>query len=296
MELPDILYFYTDDGASWLIKKNKVLPLCARFFTETRPVVIKAISRRWKTLLLEFQREDAMDNDPDFERLVASHVNEYVPVLKALLYDRQLYLIHEEARSFEKGIPESSLLFDRNDLLPLRVLLLLKRKQLLNDVKLLMPFWYTVPIISSIAAFFMNLGRKKKKQKEEKKEESILEKETDDPLKELRNAAREAETRLIPTGHTLDSFLEHLASRWGRLVNKQAKDNLVEDVNSLIRDRLRYILRLQKSPTVKHDTLDQMTSSIIDRSEGLQKLGEQKSLFLYIKLYLVKLLINRTVV
>ena len=290
--LPDLLFFHTDDNKSWLVKKTKVLPLCARLLTETRPVVIKTISRRWKKLLKDFRRESAMDDDREFELLIASYVNEYAPMLKALLKDRKLYLVHEEIAASEKGIPESSRLFSKNELLPLRILLLLKRKQLISDIKLLMPFWYNLPIISSLIAFFKNLGRKKKAARQAE-EEGSAKKEAEDPFRELRIAAVEIEAKMVPQGYTLDSYLGELTTRWGHLVNKKAKENLVEDVNSLVRDKLRQILRVQKSTEVNKNTLDKMANSIMDSSQGLLKIDEQNTLFLYIKLYLVKLLISR---
>ncbi|MCL1815933.1 MAG: hypothetical protein FWG27_08975 [Treponema sp.] len=292
-ELPDFLFFHTEDGKSWLVKKNKVLTLCARLFTETRPLVIKAITKRWKKMIREFSRESAMEEDRDFERLIASYVNKFAPVLRALLNDRLLYLVHEETVSSEKGIPESSRLFNRDELLPLRSLLLLKRKQLYSDIKLLMPFWYSVPIISNIIAFFVNLGKKKKIWQEE--ETSVTENESEDPLKKLRSMATAEVTKLVPSGQTLETFLEELISRWGQLINKKARDNLVEDVNSLVRDKLRQMLRLQKHLVVNQDTLTKMADSILDTSKGLMKIGEQNALYLYIKLYLVKLLVNRIV-
>jgi hypothetical protein len=293
-ELPELLYFYTEDHKAWLIKKNKLLQLCARLLTEARSVIIKIISRRWKKMLRDFTRESAMEDDREFEKLIASYIDDSAPMLKTLLKDRRLYLVHEEMRASEKGIPESSRLFNRDELLPMRVLLLLKRKELLSDIKLLMPFWYSIPIISGIIAFFANLGKKKKLRKEEAEIEN--KKEADDPLKELRVSAADTIAELVPRGKSLDAYLDELASRWGHIVNKQARQNLIEDVNSLVRDRLRMLMRLQKNAAVSKDTLDKLTNSIMDNSEGLMKITEQNTLFLYIKLYLGKLLVNRVVV
>ena len=293
-ELPDLLYFYTDDHKSWLIKKTKLLPLCARLLTETRAIIIKIISKRWKKMLSDFIHEAAMEDDLEFELLISSYIDENVPILKTLLKDRRLYLIHEELQSTENGIPASSRLFNRNELLPLRTLLLLKRKELLSDIKLILPFWYSIPIISSIIAFFVNFNRKKKIKKEGEKE-STDKKETDDPLKELRNNAAEAAARIVPSSKTMDQYLDELASRWGHLVNRQAKQNLVEDVNLLVRDKFRQLLRFHKNTAVKNDTLDKLTDSIMDNSPGLLKITEQNILFQYIKLYLIKLLVNRTI-
>jgi hypothetical protein len=291
-ELPDLVFLHTADSAAWLVKKTKILHLCARLFAEARPVIIKSIAGRWKKLLKEFRREDAMNNDGDFERLIASCVAEYAPVLNALLQDRKLYLIHEELHSSGKGLSESLRFFNRDELLPLRTLLMIKRKQLVGDIKLLMPFWYTLPIISSIIAFFMNRG--KEKQDKKQKPESSQEKQPDPP-RELRNIAAEAEATLIPSGHTIETYMEELISRWGKLVHKQNKDNLVTDVNSLIRDKLRYILRSRGNTAVNQNTLTEITNSIMDSSKGLLQISDQDALYLYIKLYVIKLLTGNVV-
>jgi hypothetical protein len=290
-ELPELLYFRTGDGVNWLIKKSKLLPLCAKLFAETRPVVIKSISKRWKKLLLNFMHEPAMEEDREFENLVLRCVEEYAPVLIALLQDQRLYLVYEELQRSGKNFPESLKLFNKNELFPLRVLLFIKRKELLSDVKLLLPFWYTIPIISHIIAFFQNLGKKKEKQVQNE-DESFVSPQINGIRKELQNAARELEAYLVPSGHTLDSYLEELSQRWGNLLNRQAKDNLVEDVNVLVRDKLRHMLRFQKN--INRETIDKMAESIMDNSTGLHKISEQNYLFLYIKLYLAKLLVGKT--
>ncbi|MDR1389011.1 MAG: hypothetical protein LBJ31_03450 [Treponema sp.] len=283
-ELPDLLYFKTGDGASWLVKKNRVLNLCARLFVESRKVVIKSISKRWKKFLKEFEKEAAMENDRDFERLIIRNVDEYAPVLGALLKDPKLYLVHEEMRD---SLPSSTRLFDKTELLPLRTLLMIKRKELLSDIKLLMPFWYTIPLISGIVAFFKNLGKKAKKAEAAEKPEAGF-----DPAAELAGAAREIQAKLVPPGHTLNSYLDELVLRWGRVIDRKAMQNLVDDVNAFVRDRFKQMLRFQRKTSVNRDSLDKITGAILDGSQNLRKLPDQNALYLYIKLYLVKLLLK----
>jgi hypothetical protein len=291
-ELPELMYFHTEDGANWLIKKTKLMPLCARLFVETRPVVIKAVSKRWKKLLKDYLRESAMDDDREFEKLLTRYVEEYAPVLAALLKDHRLFLVHDEISRSEKGMPAASRLLNKNELLPMRVLLMIKRKELLSDVKLLMPFWYSIPILNAIIAFFHGLGQRKK-EKQKLEEEKATSSSVDDVRKALQNVSKEAEANLVPDGYTLDTYLKELTLRWGRLINKQAQENLVEDVNALVRDKLRHLLRFQKTSSINRDTLDKLTNAIMDSSPNLAKVGEQNSLFMYIKLYLVKLLIGK---
>jgi len=288
-ELPALIYFRTADGTAWLIKKTKVLPACARLLEETRPLVTKAIFDRWKLMLKEYRKESAMDNDKDFENLVAGYIKEHAPVLQALLQDSKLFLIYEEVRSSQKGLPKSSQLFNRNELLPLPVLLNIKRKQLYSDVKILMPFWHF--FLHSFFAFF----RRKKKKVRQNETETGNKITTSDSYKELQQRAEAMQTVIVPRGQTLDSYIDTVCSRWNELLNKQAAANLVEDINALIRDRFRALLRLQKFSTVSQDALDTLAFTILDSYPSLRKIRDQTSLLLYIKLYLIKLLTARAV-
>jgi len=292
-ELPDYVYFRTGDGVSWLIKKTRVLTVCARLFAETRPQVISAIYNRWKIMLREFRKESAMDDDKEFEDLVVEYIKEHAPLLQAILDDEKLLLIDEEMQSSKKNAlpsknaPASSRLFEKNKLLPLRVLLNIKRKQILSDVKLLIPFWYT--LFFEIIAFFKKKKKAKRARSEEKKEKKAKE---NDPLadRELQNKVREAQSKLIPQGQSLDSYLKDVSLRWVELLNQQAYDDLIQDVNRLIRDKLRGLLRIKRHSLTGGDMLDTMAYTIIDSSAGLRRVRDQNSLMLYIKLYIIKLL------
>jgi len=285
-ELPDFVYFRSSDGISWLVKKTRVLTVCARLLAETRPLVINAIFNRWKIMLKEFRKESAMDDDKSFETLIAGYIKDHAPMLQAVLYDAKLRLIYEEMQSSQNDAPQSFQLFVRNELQPFRVLLNIKRKQILSDVKLLIPFWYR--LLNDFLAFFKN--RRKKKKSGRKETENKKENTGGDPLGELQTKALEVQSRIVPRGQTLDSYLKTVSFRWVELINKQAYNDLIEDVHTLIRDCLRSILRSKKTSLVSPDALDTIAYNILDSSTGLRKIRDQSSLLLYIKLYIIKLL------
>jgi hypothetical protein len=285
-EMPELLIFHTGDGASWLIKKSKVIPLCIKLLAEARVPVSRAISRRWKNKLQSYLREPAMDDDGEFEKLLAHYLEEYAPVLSALFRDHRLYLIHEEMVLGQAGTSEFPRFFARDELLPLRVLLLLKRREILADVKLLLPFWNS--FVSGLLAFFSRL-RGKKQVFERTEEEAAKKVHVPETMRILQNAALEAEAGAVPDGYTLESYLEELTSRWGKLLNKQAKTDLVNDVNALIRDKFRQFLKTAKRPLINKNTFIILTDEIMRGSQGLRQISEQNALSLYIKLYLIKL-------
>jgi hypothetical protein len=307
-KLPDVLIVQGHKGEKWFVKKSKMLVLCFKLLGEVRPKVKTAISQRWFRLMQNYETEPAMQDEDAFEQELWELTERLSPPLVALLDDKKLYLVHTEFEKGENGIPDNTRLFYKGTLVPLSELLLLKQKDLLTDVKVLLPFWYSLPIISSLIAFFKRQSRKRKKLKKtihtsttpndtidtdavdrEKADEGTAEVKQRDRRKELREVALKARSRLIPDGHTLDSYMEELLDRWNRIINVDAKNNLTEDVNSLIRDYLRRTIRSLKNAPFTADRISNLAEALVN-TPNLQKLPAQESLKLYIQLYIIKLL------
>jgi hypothetical protein len=284
-ELPDLL-FIRINGRQCLMRKHRLLTLCSKLIAEARVVVAKAISERWAILMKNYQKEAAMNDEDAFDRLILHYLRDCAPLLLTLFKDPRLLLVHEEEEASRRGIPESSRLFYKNSLLPFHTLLMLRQKEISNDVKLLLPVWYYFPVLGRIIHFFQAIG--KKQETVEKIEDEPKPVPVSEVKRDLRAAAKETESQLVPGGYTLDSYLNELAIRWGQKLDRYAQKTLVSDVNTLVRDKLRYMKRYPK--TVSRETLDAMARSIIESSSGLHEIKDQNSLLSYVKLYLVKLI------
>ncbi|MDR1240178.1 MAG: hypothetical protein LBK27_08685 [Treponema sp.] len=292
--LPGWMILQGKKGERWYIKKEKLLPLCAKLLVDTRPLVKTEIIKRWVKMIRAFQSEAAMEKDADFDSLLGSYTAALNPVLKALLEDPKLRYMYEELERTKKSIPASSRIFKGGALIPMNALYVIRRKDLLADAKTMLPFWYSIPVLASIAAFFKKLGktRRAKKQAEEElaaEEENAADEET---ARDLQNMARNIAGQMVPPDKNLDQYLTELESRWSRLLDKQARQNLIEDVNSLVRDSLRYTIRIHKNKKISFRDLNETAAALIVRSPALQSLGGRDSLLLYIEFYMVKLLLN----
>jgi hypothetical protein len=287
--LPGLLVFSGQYNESCFVLKNKTLLLCARLLGEGREKVKTAVSKHWMHLISDYRSEDAMENDKDFDKRLANFTAKLCPVLSSLLNDPKLPLVYEEADRAHETIPAAARIFERGVLLPFSFLFALKRKELVEDARIMLPFWYSIPFISTVIAIFKNLTRRRRTAKEAADEE---EEQGDDkgPSNELRRNAKELELFLVPPGYTLDSYLAELETRWSRLIDKQARTNLVEDVNSLVRDNLRQTLRVRRHYKVTRENLTTLAENIVNRTSSLQALHGKDSLRTYIELYLIKLL------
>jgi hypothetical protein len=298
-ELPALLIFYKENDEQVFIFKDKVIPLCTKLLMDVRPQVEKAISIRWQGMLQDFLREDAMDQDREFEKLLESFVNQFAPTIGLFTGDKRFYLIHAESERSRGLPPESSTIFGSNGaLLPFSALLLLKRKTLLTDARLLLPFWYSIPILIAIIAFFKNLrsgkGRRRSRRKHNQPAGDVDQAELADRAqwRALQSAARDYRSSIVPVGYTPESYMEELEDRWRKLLDKEEKKTLVENVRSLIRNKLRRALRQKKHKRITQKTFPSIADSIMMESPILEQLDTNEAVSLYIQVYIIKLIEN----
>jgi hypothetical protein len=287
--LPELLILRDMNGVQQFIKKSTLLPCFTQLLAEARLPVRKVIVERWFKLLKALDHEAAMDDEEAFGTLLTRTTKTISPFLIAILRDNKLPAVYREMAATVSPPPGADL-FARDKLLPLADLLKLKRKEILSDVRMLLPFWYSIPILSQIIEQLIRFFRRKKVSMDERSERKEDDRSDESPRGSvLRTSINETAAVLIPKGKTLDGALTELEGRWGILQDAKAKKNLIEDVNALIRDRLRRTLRLQKSPRITPDALKRLAAAIVAESPTLQNLGGREALVFYIELYIIKL-------
>jgi hypothetical protein len=296
--IPEWLVISMKSGEQYYLKKDKYLPLVSRFIIDAQGVMKQTILSRWTAMLNNFKSEPAMENDAEFERLLAGLNASMNPLLNDFLNDKKLFWVYDETERTQKVIPIASRVFERGKLIPYSLLFLLKRKELFFDAKMSLPFWYSIPIIRSIVAFFSRMGKKKKQNRRMSKKAEALDfdeaessgESAKDHAGEFINSIRDMETELIPGNRDINSYLKELQNHWGQLVDPKAQQDLVDDVNSLIRDNLRRSLRLWGRRRVSLIDLRDLAQGIIYGNVNLRGMANQDSLLLYMQVYIVKLL------
>jgi hypothetical protein len=194
-------------------------------------------------------------------------------------------------------------MFDRGKLLPWSELLMLDRNELLTDTRIMLPFWFTIPILSSIVAFFRGPKKRKQKARVARAPEPELEEleaapkgKTSKEIKEqrraeLRGAAERVERKFVPEGSTLQNELSAQLDLWNRTLNVQVKDNLTEDVNSLVRDYVRRIIKSIKVSTFDAARVENLAQTLVD-TPSLIKIKNRDALISYVELYILHLIRN----
>ncbi|MDR2476273.1 MAG: hypothetical protein LBD18_00620 [Treponema sp.] len=282
-------------GGRWFIKKEKYLPLCAQMLIEARQPVKKAVTSRWTKLLREFRTEPAMEKDIEFDRLLAVYTKSVNSTLAGILEDPRLFWVYEELDSVKGAVPPSSRIFQNGRLIPMNALYVIRRKDLLADARMHLPAWYSIPVLTAVFAFFKNFGTKKKKRGQveytvENDEKAVT---GDKESSELLQSVRAVQAALVPQGKTLEECLSRLGARWSKLLNKKDRENLIIDVQSLVKDYLRRAMRVHKTKKITREGLSEMSTYLVASTPALQNLGDQESLHRYMELYMLKLLLSR---
>ena len=293
-KLPELLILKGQKGEDLYVAKNKVIFLCCKLIVEAREKAKCAISKKWQRLLKNYRTDPAMDNDSEFDETLFRYIRKLCPLLNSILEDPQFPIVCNEQDQGPE-IPLSWKNLNPEKLIPYSTILDIRRKDVLEDARLFLPFWYSIPFIFSIIAFFKtltNIKTTKNAESFDDDDEEFLDEENQETgeYEEMLTEAKEIECAMVPIHHTLDSYLEELKFRWGMLIDKQARENLVEDVNSLVRDNLRQTLRVQKHYKITRENLAELAANILNRTPSLNAVNSQDSLRIYIELYLVKLL------
>ena len=290
--LPQLLLIPgTTKNEQYFISKEKVPSLCARYLADARLKVKDTVTKHWTKLIMDYTKEPAMENDVEYERLLVKYVERQSQDILEMLKNPKVFLIYQELEQNGNAVPFSARLFENGRPLPYSVLLKIARRELLRDIKLSLPFWYSLPILAGIISFFKNLRKKNSNTRSEENKDPEIQKERSHSG-DIRTAAKELESSMIPQGFSLEDYLEKLEDRWSRLIDPKARKDLIEDVNNLVRDYMRRTLRIQKQfrPTI--DTLNQMATELVRRNQGLSTLSGRDSLILYMELQMVKFLEN----
>ena len=281
------------NGMRWFIKKNRYLSVCSKMLSDTQQRIKSAMLKRWTRLVLDYSREPAMEKDYEFDKLLERLTRNINPTLFTMLKDSRLLLVYGEMSREQKAAAQSFLIFKDGALLPFSSLFGLNRKELLSDVKLKLPFWFSVPFVVAIIAFFRNLGAKPKANKKAGTEDGDEFVVVEPDGGGLHQGARMIQAAIVPPGKTLNEYLGELEARWVRLIDKKAGQNLVYDVQALMRDSLRAAQKVYKLKRITRDGLQEMVDMLIGRNPALKSLAEQESLRLYMELYMLKLLLAR---
>ena len=307
-KLPPLLTFKGINNTQTYVLKAKVLPLIVRLCTDARETIRDQITKDCFNGLKNFSSVPEMKNQELFEKTLENAVKIKSPILYTLLNAPFLKALQYESRGMTELVTGHIHLFTDGELSPYSELLMLSKEEILTDARILLPVWYTIPGVSWLVALFKGQPKQKRQKpatKQATQKKMIASDEAEElnvpsPLsqqdatavsrkEELKQAALEAERHYVPQGSTIERELSSYEHAWNRMLSKQARDNLTEDVNSLIRDYMRKILRTLRANNFTPERINNLATTLV-KTPGMQKIQDQAELHMYVQLYMVKLI------
>lgn len=294
-ELPRLLVFKIDNGARYFIYKEKVFPLVIRLANEAHDTIEKNLTNKWFNTLSNYDKLPEMKDNKAFELILKKEVQNNSPILHSILNANFLTMLHYE---MDHNSESTFRIFQGGKLLPYSELLLLRNSNILSNAKAMLPFWYTIPIISWIAS----LLHKKNKAGNTTEQKTTKEIKADDIPEEfatsrvdkkvaLAHAAKEIAEYLVPAGSSLDRELDSYLKIWNKMITKEAHNSLTEDVNCLIRDYMRKVVKTISAQTFTVDRVATLAQTLV-KTPNMQKIKEEEALTMYVQLYILRLVSN----
>ena len=298
-ELPKILVFKVETGARYFIYKQRVFQLVVRLANEAHDTIEKDLTDKWFNSLSEYRKLPEMKDKKTFETVLKDEVRTLSPVLWSLLNANFLTMLNYENDHSENA--NSFHIFSNGKLLPYSELLMLSNSSILSTAKIMLPFWHTIPILSWIMSMINSKKNEKKPRKKAIKEFSADDIPDDTPKQSpgryvnkkeaVIEAARNVADELVPSGSTIDRELDSYLKLWNKMITKEAHASLTEDVNSLIRDYTRKVMRTISASTFTVDRVRTLAETLV-KTPNMQKIKENDALTMYVELYILRLLSN----
>ena len=294
-ELPRLLVFKVDSGTHYFVYKTKVFPLIVRLCNDAHDIVEKNLTDKWFKALEHYEKLPEMHDKLKFEECLKKETETASPVLYALLNSNFLPILDIEMQNNIEG--GDFKFFSGGRLLPYSRLLMLNNSSILSNAKIMLPFWYVIPVISQIIGFFM---RPPKSSEIEIKFEDAGLREEKRPGKSGKNmtrrealaeAAKNLEGHFVPQGSTIDRELDSYSKQWNKLIAKEAHAQLTEDVNSLIRDYMRKVIRTISAHTFTLERIESLAEALV-KTPNMLKITDQDALYMYVQLYILRLVGN----
>ncbi|MGD0727590.1 MAG: hypothetical protein ABSB63_18730 [Spirochaetia bacterium] len=296
----------------YFLQRDFIVPVFLKKLGEASEEIRSAYVQEWTDEMRQDRTPGVSKSDSSFRRDTEIRVKQGYPLLAALSNGNLLFAAGAATKLSEAAKEELGKCFAvENILRPFDELLGLSRALLLKNARMYLPFWMTVPILSGVLRIFRRLsrgGKGERKVEPEKKPiafrpaptetakvvqpapvEAAKSTHTKGDLLRYRRSIQSLLVQYVPKGKSIEATLTELAEKWNPLYASVQKQNLVEDVNSLVRDFLRPVRRsfLARPPDLKriHALAEQLSTS-----QSLAKIKKRDFLMRYIELYMVRCL------
>jgi hypothetical protein len=299
--LPELIRIRTPAKRELIVPKEAIVRLTLSRAHQASADFKSDYVREWSESLRQDQKLPAMQDDEAFDEDVKKRLRREFPLLFSLLSFPLLFLAVQETNPSEAARNEIEAMFDRKgkSLRSYADILELERKKLYDDARLLLPFWQAIPFLYFFVRIFRGMfggGKTKHSAKAAAPEQAGtkilgstgLEQETRRAkLSTFRDAVADLQQKYVGDAPSVDHRLNELIEEWNPLVAKVPKQNLVEDVNALVRDFLRKMRVTSRLVPPTEDRIQRYAENL-SQNEAFKQIRRRDAFREYLELYMLR--------
>ncbi|MFP4329452.1 MAG: hypothetical protein ACLFP6_01915 [Spirochaetaceae bacterium] len=307
--LPALFPFTPEGEDRHYIMSKRIVPYLIGERDRLRGELARFYRNGWAELLKNEKKLEMMKDNDAFDAHIRKAFKEKAPYAFALTSFDILFLAAEV-----EGVPEGFATDLKAEVIDVRakklrpysVIFNLDRKQLYNEARLMLPFWQAVPILRGIVKLLRGMfatGSSRRssvtaeamESDERSRQEQGGEKGRGGSAAEqkeraaFQKAIRELQKEYLQGYSSVEERLEALEEEWNPLLDKTARQNLVEDVNALCRDTLRRMKVMSRKHTPDRARIEALSERIAE-NEAFDVIRKRGALRNYLELYMLKVL------
>ena len=326
--IPNIVRLKTSDKHEYYICREVILPLSVKKTHEASRDLTKQYIETFIDAIDKSKKLPLMKTDQSFLTDIERKVKTDYALLSSLLNYDLLFLLLEELKPSAEVNGEVNRILDtqHRKIIQMDEVLRLSRRELINQARMRLPIWKTIPLLNKLFGFLGNFARGQNVTKRGKKKNrsgvvpssysparteevsttsstKVLGDDADtassdgassDKRKKssgaeaLKKAMAKLKVEYVGDSN-LSNSMKDLAEKWNPLVAQSANADLIEDVQSLIRDFLR---KLKKSFLVRPPDAARIRTMAesLSMNKALDQIKRKDELIRYVELYMIKVL------
>lgn len=325
--LPDLVLLKTVANQEYYLHKDLLIPFFLKRLYERRQEIRDHYIDAWEKTMKEGRRMLAMSDDQEFLRDLEITVKGRDPLLHSLLNFNLLFLAREETNISYEMTKELDRCLDEKQgrLKPLSQILDLSRKGLLEDARLRVPVWQRFALLKGLLNLIQDLLRRFRRGLEASKKRRPKAQAAKQPAASLaaayqrgaeeaegresegaagagaltaqqlaayKKAVQELKNHFVGPEKTIPQRLGELAEKWNPLYDSKTRTDLVEDVNSMIRDYLRSLKRGFRVRPPDAERIRALAEKLSE-NKGFERITRKDLFRRYIEVYMIKILSER---
>lgn len=307
--LPELFPFSPDGNDRYYIMTRRIVPYVLQERDRLRNDLARFYRNGWAELLKNDKKLEMMTDNDAFDAHVKKAYREKAPLAYSLTSFDLLFLASEV-----EGVPEGvaqELIAEvidtrKKELRPWSVIFKLDRKQLYTEARLMLPFWMAVPILRGVVRLLQKMfstgsGSRRSdtaqalesdemaRRKEQQKAQNPATRSEQEERHNFKRMIVSMEKEYLHGEQSVEQRLHELQEEWNPLLDKTARNNLIEDVNALCRDTLRRMKVMNRKHPPDKARVEALAERIAE-NEAFDVIRNRDNFREYLELYMLSLL------